>query len=79
MVFICAEDALSARVWATLRRIAAENGTPQGDRTMLCISQGDLSHAIGASRQRVNEELRQLQAASRIRPGYRWLEILNEK
>ncbi|QFZ86210.1 cyclic nucleotide-binding domain-containing protein [Variovorax paradoxus] len=79
MVFIRAEDALSARVWATLQRIAAENGTPQGDRTMLRISQGDLAHAVGASRQRVNGELRKLQAANRIRLGYRWLEILNRE
>jgi len=79
MVFIRAEDALSARVWATLQRIAAENGTSQGDRTMLRISQGDLAHAVGASRQRVNGELRKLQTANRIRLGYRWLEILNRE
>ena len=79
MVFIRAEEVLSARVWATLQRIAAENGTQQGDCTVLRISQEDLAHAVGASRQRVNGELRKLQSAKRIRLGYRRLEILNRK
>lgn len=78
IVFIRAEDTLGARVWATLQRIAAENGVRRENRTLLRISQGDLAAAVGASRQRVNTELRKLQAEGRIRLGYRWLEILSE-
>ena len=77
VIFIRAEDTLGTRVWATLQRLAAENGKRLGDRTMLRISQGDVAHAVGASRQRVNAELRKLQAECRIRLGYRWLEILD--
>lgn len=76
IIFIRAEDALGSRVWATLQRIATENGVSRSNRTMLRISQGDLALAVGASRQRVNAELRTLQASGKIRLGYRWLEIL---
>jgi CRP-like cAMP-binding protein len=77
IVFIRAEDTLASRVRATLQRLAAENGVPRDNRTLLRISQGDLAAAVGASRQRVNAELRKLQAEGRIRLGYRWLELLN--
>ena len=77
MVFIRAEETLSARVWATLQRIAAENGKPVGSSVVLHISQGDLAHAVGASRQKVNAELRELQSKGKIRLGYRWIEICN--
>lgn len=71
-IFISSEDTLHARVWATLQVLAAENGQPlPGGRTLLRISQGDLSHVVGASRQRVNEELRKLQAGGSVRLGYR--------
>ena len=72
---IRAENTLSARVWATLQRIAAENGERSGGRVTLHISQGDLAHAVGASRQKVNLKLRELQTQGRIRLGYRWIEI----
>ncbi|WP_227740880.1 Crp/Fnr family transcriptional regulator [Delftia tsuruhatensis] len=78
-IFISSEDTLHARVWATLQVLAAENGQPlpgAGGRTLLRISQGDLSHVVGASRQRVNEELRKLQAGGSVRLGYRWIEVL---
>lgn len=78
IIFIRAEDTLGSRVWATLQRIAAENGVRREDRTLLRISQGDLAAAVGASRQRVNTELRKLQAEGKIRLGYRWLEILSQ-
>lgn len=71
MVFIRAEETLSARVWATLQRIAA----PVRGSVVLHISQGDLAHAVGASRQKVNAELRELQSKGKIRLGYRWIEI----
>lgn len=77
VVFIGSEDTLQARVWASLQLLAAENGQPlPGGRTLLRLSQSDLSHVVGASRQRVNEELRKLQAAGRVRLGYRWMEVL---
>lgn len=75
MIFIRAEETLNARVWATLQRIAAENGKPAHGNVVLLISQGDLAHAVGASRQKVNVELRKLQAQQKIRLGYRWIEI----
>lgn len=77
VLFIDAEDTLSVRVWATLRRLAAENGQPTGTNIMLRISQADLARVVGASRQRVNAALRELQARQRIRLGYRWLEVLD--
>lgn len=77
IIFIRAEDALGARVLSTLRRIAADNGVPRENRTMLRISQGDLALAVGASRQRVNAELRKLQAEGKVRLGYRWMEVLS--
>jgi len=75
IILIRAEDTLSARVWATLQRIAAENGQRSGGRVALRISQADLAHAVGASRQKVNLKLRELQTQGRIRLGYRWIEI----
>ena len=76
IVFIRAEDTLGSRVQATLQRIADENGVHRANRTVLRISQGDLALAVGASRQRVNGELRKLQAEGKVRLGYRRLEIL---
>lgn len=70
------EEELGTRVWATVRRLAAEHGQPCEGHTKLHLSQTDLAHAVGASRQRVNAELRRLQAERKIVLGYRWLEIL---
>ncbi len=71
-----ATSTLSARVWATVQRLAQENGECAADgRVVLRLSQGDLANAVGASRQRVNEELRLLQKAGKVRLGYRSLEV----
>lgn len=79
VVFARAGDTLAARVWATLQRLAHQNGQPLGDgRTALRISQTDLAHAVGASRQRVNEQLCQLQSSGRVRLGYGRLEVLEK-
>lgn len=78
IIFIRAEDTLGSRVWATLQRIAAENGVSRANRILLRISQGDLALAVGASRQRVNAELRKLQVEGKVRLGYRHLEILKQ-
>ena len=80
VVFTRASDNLSVRVWATLQRLALENGEPLSDgRTALQMSQTDLAHAVGASRQRVNEQLRQLQRSGRVRLGYGRLEVIEER
>jgi CRP-like cAMP-binding protein len=78
VIFTRTGDTLAARVWATLQRLAKANGEPLGNgRTSLQISQHDLARAVGASRQRVNEELRQLQIAEKVRLGYRRIEIVD--
>ena len=80
IVLARASDTLSARVWATLQRLALENGKRVDDgRTALQMSQTDLALAVGASRQRVNEQLRQLQRSGRVRLGYGRLEIIEQR
>lgn len=75
-IFTRAGDTLGARVWATLRRLARVNGEPlPNGRIGMRMSQEDLAHVVGASRQRVNEELRQLQSQGRVVLGYRRMEI----
>lgn len=71
-----AESTLQARVWKTVQHLAAENGQRRNGHLLLRISQSDLAHVVVASRQRVNEALRALQAEGKLRLGYRWMEIL---
>ncbi|MGJ7524017.1 Crp/Fnr family transcriptional regulator [Variovorax sp. LT1P1] len=74
-----ANDTLGARVWATLQRLARENGKPLEESGIkLWISQSDLAHSVGASRQRVSDELRLLQSVGKVRLGYRWLEVIDQ-
>jgi CRP-like cAMP-binding protein len=63
---------LSARVLAVLEHLAVVNAVPQanGER-VLPVSQTDVAHAVGASRQAVNEALRGLEKTGHIRLGYR--------
>jgi CRP/FNR family cyclic AMP-dependent transcriptional regulator len=75
-LFASAESALQTRVWKAVQGLAIENGQAREGRLLLRISQGDLARAVGASRQRVNEALRQLQAEGKLRLGYRWMELL---
>ena len=80
VIFTRAGDTLSARVWATLRRLALDHGKPLGPgRHALQMSQTDLAHAVGASRQRVNEQLRDLQTSGRVRLGYGRIEVIEER
>jgi CRP-like cAMP-binding protein len=75
-IFTRAGDTLGARVWGTLQRLARVNGEPlPNGRIGMRMSQEDLAHVVGASRQRVNEELRQLQAEGKVLLGYRRMEI----
>lgn len=76
--FVRASDTLRDRVWASLQWLASENGERLGDASaVLRMSQGDVARAVGASRQRVNEELRRLEAEKKIALGYRRLEIFD--
>ncbi|MGV1045865.1 Crp/Fnr family transcriptional regulator [Limnohabitans sp.] len=67
---------LEQRVWATLERIAKFNSVAVPDGVMLRVSQSDLAQAAMASRQRVNQQLRQFQDQGLIRLGYRNIVLL---
>ena len=65
------ESSLNARVLGVLRHLALVNGTPHGPGAWaLSVSQQDIAGAVGASRQRVNTELRALELAGQIQLGY---------
>lgn len=67
---------LSQRVWAALERIAKFNSVQVEDGVLLRVSQSDLAQAATASRQRVNQQLRQFQEQGLIRLGYRNIVLL---
>ena len=69
---------LEQRVWAALERIAKFNSVKVADGVMLRVSQADLAQAAMASRQRVNQQLRHLQAQGLIRLGYRNIVLLRK-
>lgn len=65
------ESNLNARVLGVLRHLAVVNGSPHGPAAWaLSVSQRDIAGAVGASRQRVNAELRALELAGHIQLGY---------
>jgi CRP-like cAMP-binding protein len=65
------ESSLNGRVLGVLRHLALVNGTPHGPSAWsLDVSQRDIAGAVGASRQRVNAELRALEEAGHIQLGY---------
>lgn len=70
---------LEQRVQAALDRFAKFNGVPVPEGLMLKVSQDDIAHAAGASRQRVNIQLRQMQAQGHIRLGYRHVVLLKSR
>ncbi|HVZ45621.1 MAG TPA: Crp/Fnr family transcriptional regulator [Ramlibacter sp.] len=77
-------DAVSARLPQRLvRRLLAQGlaagEDAGGDEVELRISQADLARMLGASRSKVNEELRDLQDAGFIRIGYGRIHILQGK
>lgn len=75
-VAVQAQGRLQDRLYATLHHLAAENGERLRDgRIWLRVTQQDLSEAVGASRQRVNEALHRLQLAGHIEIGYRRITI----
>lgn len=67
---------LEQRVWAALERIAKFNSVAVPDGVMLRVSQSDLAQAASASRQRVNQQLRNFQEQGLIRLGYRNIVLL---
>lgn len=76
LVTIRTEATLVNRVLGVLRHLAVLNGTPEGPGTWsLAIAQTDLAAAVGASRQRVNAELRTLEREGLIELGYRRLKV----
>ncbi len=76
VVFTRSSQTLAERVWATIERLTSENGELMGNGSrVLRISQTQLAQAVGASRQRVNDELLRLQAQKKLKLGYRKLEI----
>lgn len=71
------EQTLTARVLGVLRHLALLNGAPAGASAWtLALSQQDIASAAGASRQRVNVELRTLERAGLIKLGYRHVVVL---
>lgn len=67
---------LEQRVWAALERIAKFNSVKVADGVMLRVNQSDLAQIASASRQRVNQQLRQFQDKGLIRLGYRNIVLL---
>lgn len=73
------EQSLTARVLGVLRHLALLNGSRAGPSSWtLAVSQEEIASAVGASRQRVNAELRTLERSGRIRLGYRHVVVLGE-
>lgn len=74
LVTVRTEQTLTYRVLGVLRHLAQLNGqTLRPGSRVLAISQADLAAAVGASRQRVNAELRTLAQDGLIELGYRQL------
>lgn len=70
------ESTLTSRVLKVLRHLALLNGRPDGVGTWtLAVSQQDVASAVGASRPRVNAEMRSLERAGQIQLGYRHVRV----
>lgn len=75
-----AEGRLQDRVQAALQHLAAENGVKLADgRIRLRVTHQDIAEAVGASRQRVNESLQDLQRAGLVEMGYRQITMISHK
>lgn len=71
------ESTLNARVLGVLRHLALVNGSPHGPGAWaLSVSQRDIAGAVGASRQRINAELRALEHAGHIQLGYNRIVVI---
>lgn len=68
---------LADRVDFALRRLARSQGRPDGQGGLrLALTQAELAAAAGASRQRVHQALRRLQAEGRLALGYGAITLL---
>ena len=71
---------LTERVFGVVSHLARVNGKRREDGGWeLAISQKDIAEAVGASRQRVNLELRALEDDGRIRLGYGHIVLLERE
>ena len=71
---------LTERVFGVVSHLARVNGTRREDGAWeLAISQKDIAEAVGASRQRVNLELRALEESGRICLGYGHVVLLERE
>lgn len=76
LVTVRTEQTLTHRVLGVLRHLALLNGQAAAAGSwVLALSQADLAAAVGASRQRVNAELRTLAKEGLIELGYRRLVV----
>lgn len=76
LVVLRTESSLMQRVLHVLRHLALLNGREERPGTWtLAISQTELAAAVGASRQRVNAELRALERGGSIELGYRKVRV----
>lgn len=76
LVTLRTESTLMHRVLRVLRHLAVLNGKPERPGTWtLAISQTELAAAVGASRQRVNAELRALERSGQVELGYRRVRV----
>lgn len=62
---------LQERIVGVLSRIAGHEAVRSGQPVKLRMTQLDVAHAVGASRQRVSIELRKLESKGVLRLGYR--------
>lgn len=68
---------LDQRILGALERLAMhEPAQARGAGVKLMVSQQDIAHAVGASRQRVSVELRKLEKQGKITLGYRHIVVL---
>jgi CRP-like cAMP-binding protein len=65
------------RVWAALKRLVQFNGLAVAEGTKLNVTQDDIAHASGVSRQHVNIQLKHFQDDGLIRIGYRYVVLLH--
>jgi CRP-like cAMP-binding protein len=65
------------RVWAALKRLVQFNGLAVAEGTRLNVTQDDIAHASGVSRQHVNIQLKRFQDNGLIRIGYRYVVLLH--
>lgn len=78
LVIARSEHTLTERVYSVLQRLARHNATrrPSGE-VALHLSQNDIALAVGASRARVNIELRKLESKGRIQLRYKHIILLD--